>query len=351
MQRPLRLASLLLGALAALLLAETLLRIARPARVSLIRYPCIYEPDPELGFRYRPRSTGLVAGHFEIENRVEINSLGFYDEEPLPPGQSDRVVLAVGDSFTAAMNVPRDRVWTAVLERALRERGSPRADVVNLGLDGTGTDVHLDLIRRHLPRFEPDLIVLAFFGNDVRDVLNGRFQRECHRGTVISYQTPAQRDALRARVDALAERRLLRFAVTHSYFARLLVYAVAGPLSPLRIEFLQTRRKDLGITPQLVAQREAILERVLRELEALPAECDCRVVVAPIPARNDPEGSLRLFRREARGRDIEVVDVLPAMRRMWERDGRAHRDLYFAHDAHLNAYGNELYARALAELL
>ena len=32
-------------------------------------------------------------------------------------------VLAVGDSFTAALNVARDEVWTAVLERTLRARG------------------------------------------------------------------------------------------------------------------------------------------------------------------------------------------------------------------------------------
>ncbi len=61
----------------ALKLAEITLRIARPARVSLIRYPCIYQPDPQLGYCYTPGATGLVAGHFEIENPVRINSLGF----------------------------------------------------------------------------------------------------------------------------------------------------------------------------------------------------------------------------------------------------------------------------------
>ena len=346
-----RLTALLLGTLLALLLGEIALRVLRPPQASLIRYPCIYEPDPELGFRYRPGSTGLVAGHFEIENQVHINSLGFYDDEPLAPGEADLTLLAVGDSFTAAMNVERSRVWTAVLEEELHERGFPRADVINLGLDGTGTDVHLDLIRRFLPRFEPEAVVLAFFGNDFGDVLNGRFARECHRGTVLSYQTPDQRDALRARVDALHERWLLRFAEAHSYLVRLLVHATGGPLHPLRIEFLQTRKSELGLTKEVVAERSQRLAGVLRELERLGRECDCRLIVAPAPPRREAKGSLRIFRREARGLDLEIVDVLPAMHRMWEGDGREHRDLYFEHDSHLNVYGNALYARALAELL
>ena len=109
-----------------------------------------------------PGATGQVAAHFEIDNRVEINSLGFYDAEPGPDEAAPRV-LVVGDSFTAAMNVERPAVWTAVLERALRDGGQPRADVVNLGLDGTGTDVHAALLREYVPRFSPDTVLIAFY--------------------------------------------------------------------------------------------------------------------------------------------------------------------------------------------
>ena len=114
-QRGFQLAALLLGVVAALLLGELALRLARPAGLSRILYPCFYEPDPHWGFRYRPNARGVVAGHFEIHNEVETNSLGFYDDEPLASEAVGLRVLAVGDSFTAAMNVPKSQVWTSVL--------------------------------------------------------------------------------------------------------------------------------------------------------------------------------------------------------------------------------------------
>ena len=164
-------AAVFFGVVAALVLGEVVLRLLQPPQLSKIRYPCIYRPDPATGFRYEPGARGVVAGHFEIENEVVMNSLGFYDDEPLPDDRVGARILAVGDSFTAAMNVPRSEVWTSVLEAELRRSGYPRADVVNIGIDGTGTDVHLELLRRYVPRFEPDVVLVAFFANEVVDVL------------------------------------------------------------------------------------------------------------------------------------------------------------------------------------
>ncbi|MCH7709450.1 MAG: hypothetical protein IH884_13245, partial [Myxococcales bacterium] len=51
-----------LGSVLALFLAEAMLRAVRPARLDVIRYPCVYQPDPILGFRYKPGAQGLGAG-------------------------------------------------------------------------------------------------------------------------------------------------------------------------------------------------------------------------------------------------------------------------------------------------
>jgi len=346
-----RLTALLAGTALALLLAEAVLRIARPARISEILYPCIYRPDPVLGFRYAPNARGVVAGHFEIHNEVETNSLGFYDDEPLPASEARPRILAVGDSFTAAMNVERSEVWTSVLERELRARGLPGADVVNLGLDGTGTDVHVALLREFVPRFRPDAIVLAFFGNDVGDVLNGRFTRECHRGYVLSYQTQTQREALRARVDAHLARRLPRALYRHSYLVRLAAAPFLAPLDPYRIRFLQPRRAELGIDAALRDARRAAWRGLVRQLEDIAATCDCRLLVVPVPPRSQARGSLETWRRHAGDAALEVVDVLPGMETRLREQGLALSDLYFEHDAHLNALGNAYYGRAVADLL
>jgi len=337
------------GALFALALAEAALRVLRPERLATIEYPCFYEPDAELGFRYRPSASGRVAGHFEIENLAVTNSLGFYDDEPLPAGEASPRILAVGDSFTAAMNVPRGDVWTAVLERRLRASGWPRADVVNLGLDGTGSDVHAALLAREIPRFRPDVVVLAFFANDFGDVLNGKFTRECHRGFVLSYQTPDQRRALASRVDAHLARGWQRFAFERSYLVRLATLASEGPRSLHHIQFAQPSAQELGVDEARRRAREPELERALDALARIARECRCRFVVAPVPAKSELGGSLRVFRERAAGRGFEILEVTPGIERELAARGLAPRDLFFVHDAHLGPLGNELFGAAVAE--
>ena len=60
--------------------------------------------------------------------------------------------------------MPKAQVWTSVLERELAARGFPDVDVVNTGLDGTGTDVHARLIREYAARFRPDITLLGESG-------------------------------------------------------------------------------------------------------------------------------------------------------------------------------------------
>ena len=46
---------------------------------------------------------------------------------------------------------------------------------------------------------------------------------------------------------------------------------------------------------------------------------------------------------------VESARTAAWLARLLRADGREVRDLYFTNDNHLNAYGNRLFARALAE--
>jgi lysophospholipase L1-like esterase len=334
---------------AALLLAEATLRALRPPAASVIHYPCIYVEDERFGFRYQPGAAGRIAGHFEIDNLVQINALGFYDDDPLPAGASELRVLAVGDSFTAGLNLDRDEVWTAVLERELRERGHPSADVVNLGLDGTGTEVHRDLLRAFIPELRPDVVILAFYANDIDDVLHGRFSRECYRGYVLAFQDELQRMILRRRVEVHLDRRFARWLFDHSFLVRMLEFLRSGNRNLFRLHYVQPTAAELGIDDAVKRERRPRLRAVFADLEELARGCGCRFLVAPVPPRRSLDGSLRVFRRWVGDAELELIDAVPAMERMLAEDGRSASDLFWANDNHLNAYGNRLFARALAE--
>ena len=168
---------------------------------------------------------------------------------------------------------------------------------------------------------------------------------------MLSYQSEVQRDRLRARVDAHLERPVRRWLYQRFYLARLLAAPFLPPLNPYRIDFLQPRRSELGIDEATRRARREDWSRALAELEAIAAACQCRLLVAPVPPRSQPDGSLEVWRRQAGGHALELVDLLPAMERLRRAENLERADLYFEHDNHLNALGNALYARALADQL
>jgi len=173
---------------AALMAAVVVLALAAAEaalRVAGVSYPQWYIEDPGLGGALRPGAQG----RFDKEGNswVEINSAGMRDREHAvakPPGVYRIAVL--GDSFAEAMQVDRNHAFWAVLERRLR--GCPALDgrepeVLNFGVSGYGTAQELIALRTRVWRYDPDLVLLAFFsGNDVRNN-----SRALNRGEQVPY--------------------------------------------------------------------------------------------------------------------------------------------------------------------
>ena len=75
----------------------------------------------------------------------------------------------LGDSFTWGYGVADDEVFTEVLEHNLAERGT-RCEVINTGVSGWGTDQEYLFLTDEGFKYEPDLVVVAFFlFNDPRN--------------------------------------------------------------------------------------------------------------------------------------------------------------------------------------
>ena len=70
-------------------------------------------------------------------------------------------------------------------------------------------------------------------------------------------------------------------------------------------------------------------------------------LVAPVPAKAGLSGSLEVFNARASGRNFEILDVAPLIQRRLDERGLGLKDLFFEHDAHLDALGNELFADAV----
>jgi len=342
--------ALVLGSLlVALSIGELALRVGKPRQVMVQRQPPIYLRDEVLGSRYMPCASGLMHRCFEIDNVVRTNALGFHDvEHDLRPGALH--VAAIGDSFTAAFEVPREQGWTALLQRHLRAAGWNGAEVVNLGQDHSGTDVHLEILRRYLRSYRPDVVLLAFYENDVDDIRRSGFYRETVDGRyVMVYANGKQREIILRRIRDEAPGPLVVWACERLYTMRLIRWTIAGEddLFSNNIVGLKGKRRNRDDDPPP-------LDQLLEQLLQLSRHHGFRVLVVPVPPKHEPRASVWRLRRELsseRWRDLDVVNVFPAAERMLAEDGRTMGQLYWELDGHFNEYGNKVYARVVFEAL
>lgn len=79
--------------------------------------------------------------------------------------QEAPVILVVGDSLSAAYNMPLDAAWPRLLERRLAEEGAVYS-VINASITGDTTQGGLTRLPRLLERHAPDWVIIELGGND-----------------------------------------------------------------------------------------------------------------------------------------------------------------------------------------
>lgn len=122
--------------------------------------------DPDLGWKNAP------GWSIERPNMVvSVNSHGLRGPERDYVKQNGvRRILILGDSFTFGYGVSDDETYPAVLEQMLRENREGY-EILNMGVNGYGTDQQYLTLIQEGDCYAPDLVVLALFtGNDFFDV-------------------------------------------------------------------------------------------------------------------------------------------------------------------------------------
>lgn len=136
-----------------------------------LQEPRIYveEPNHELtGHRYLYDETlgwkNIPDWSATTFNRtLTINSKGLRDREyDLAKPEGVFRILVLGDSFTWGYGVSDEEIFTERLESKLVEDGA-KVEILNAGVSGWGTDQQLLFLEREGFKYEPDLVVLAFF--------------------------------------------------------------------------------------------------------------------------------------------------------------------------------------------
>ena len=148
----------------ALLLLEVGLRMA-----GVIHTGSFFTGDLVRGWGLRPFAHAWAIGEAKVN--VRINSDGLRDREhAIQKSEGTLRIAVLGDSYVEGMNVPLEKTVPAVLERELSSCAAPghrQVEVINFGVSGYGTARELLTLREHVWKYDPDIILLAFYtGND-----------------------------------------------------------------------------------------------------------------------------------------------------------------------------------------
>ncbi|NJN55883.1 MAG: hypothetical protein HC804_14740 [Anaerolineae bacterium] len=336
----------LLSPLFVIVLIEIGLRIIKPPVTFAISGSCLVQEDAQVGYRYRPHSTSHLQQYNEIDNVIVINSLGFHDiERDLTIDQYR--ILALGDSFTTAGQVPVAAGWTQTIEQQLADTA-----VINLGVDGFGTDRQLKLLEQYAPILKPEAVILAFYENDVQDVL-AQVTLDCYDGYLLIYQTEAQKEQFIAFLEDHEPTPAAFWLAEHSSFYRVMAVLFAQNGFLLVGKSISPPNIDLPLEP-LPEAPPGLMPDLFAQFEALAEEYDFQIIVVPVPGKKEPTQSLAILEQQLDGAEwphIQIVDVYPMMEEQFQSDGREHADLYFVYDGHFNEYGYALFGQAAATVL
>ncbi len=266
-------------------------------RVAGIPYKVEYIPnensfarfDPELGWSYIPNaSTVLKTGNMERPVYFDINGI----RVPHENFQLDRAkpsILFIGCSFTMGHGLSYEESFVG----KFGDLKEVRYQVVNLGVQGYGSDQALLALKRYLPRFNTKVVVYSFIEDHI--LRNGNYDRRMLVPTARFLGTKPQFGLNNSNKIYLARKPLLYKDYINSYL----------------FDFLEMRVGSLlGIIPPF---QEELTKAIIQEMKEYSNEHGAQFVVLNWRwTRNDYD---KLFHEI----DIEVIDTMEEAPEGWEK--------------------------------
>lgn len=125
----------------------------------------LHRSDPDAGWVGLPNINArfFLPGGFDV--RIANNSRGLRDSEKgFAKPHGTRRIVVLGDSFMWGFGVDNEETFSTILQELI-----PDTQTINLGVSGYSTVQELVRLQMEGLRYMPDLTMLAFVWNDLRD--------------------------------------------------------------------------------------------------------------------------------------------------------------------------------------
>ena len=360
-----RLALLAVATAGSLLAAEGFFRLRSPAGAAFVAAPWPTRHPGDL-FRdqpYRSLSPNAeeVFATTEYHTTIRTNRHGLRGPE-LVDKQADTLrVLALGDSFTLAVQVEEAETLAGRLEGELGAALGRDVQVLNAGVSGIGTTDATAALEHLGRRLQIDAALLNFYlGNDLRD--NER-AAERRRGAPQTMPVLAPVSPTQARLQDLAKGLTRQsFLLTHLASQWALRTAMDDP-------HLLEHAEEMAVfaDPELLRRQSSRTRTALEQFAGTCSRLQIRCAVSLIPPAyavdtDRTDASFRAMGLDPSRVDLDVVaetvaGMVPASVPVYDlsprlRDAQARgEDLYFTYDPHWTASAHAEAAAALSPWL
>jgi len=327
--------AVLAGLVVAWILAELLLTLVLPPPLRYVEPQAQHDPDPVLGWRVRP----LQHTH-TIDKDVTTDSHGFRSPEPRAVKDStDFRVLCLGDSHTFGNGTAQDATFSARLQARLADAMRHRTvEVMNAGTQGYDTVQEVGLFAREAPDVQPDVAVIAFYLNDLGEVL---------RRDIVGMVDPVTHQFHRGGLKRNTPYALI-YLIKQSRVITLVSWQ-------LRQRAARSREDEnglvlLGETPAEYARSWRIVASALARADSLSRARRIRLIVFPVPTGHEfvkdyPHEQYRSrFMALADSLGLEAFDPTPVMM----SENKTFRHWFITWDGHINSATHDLISRMLA---
>lgn len=341
--------------------------------------------DEKCIFKPRPGGVGDFV-HLPINGgarvRYRINRDGFRGEE-LRPADGHPRVMVYGDSFIQAIYTRTESTLCADLERDLGAGLSAPVEVINAGVAGYGPDQVLLKMEDELPRYRPDLAVVAIYaGNDFGDLERDKLFRPGPDGGLVPNRYRLSREMEKG--FALSRKEAILKVLIRDWWSRPRGGGPRTIATPLRAALeehedfargsdtvtnlgVDDYNADVSLMPESESARSRVrfMEAVLARIRDTAARDSVPLVLMFIPNPSDvcdgydgyrvdraefpdyrPENLTKALAGIAERNHIEYLDLFGVFRPL---DGN--KLYYHGGDDHWNDEGQRVAARALCDFI
>jgi hypothetical protein len=273
-------------------------------------------------------------------------------------------ILALGDSFLAALQVDYKQIMTSLLEERLSRELGKGVEITNTGVNCYSPNHYLITALHELPRNHYDLILVFVYS--LNDVVSSRVERYPPRQKVTRHALYLPKNLSRKEIinaflypinDFLEERSHLwnlfkdRASVLLARMGLPANYAITFEEPENLILRSSANSLSWAVTADVLAAIEAegkkyniptvfVLLPALYQIDKVEFE-RARFASGLDKAQVDLDQPQRLLTVESEKRGLVVIDMLKAMR---EANDRGIKDLYGRVDRHLSPNGHKLIA-------